>query len=350
MRWPSGTYSYKYDEDMAIFRTKTQWGLLIAFLILMALVPYLVAPDLVTIVLIMLIWIVATQGLQLLLGYTGQISVCQSAIMGVGAFTTGILCSKFAIMSYWAALPFAGIMAGLVGMLFGWPSFKVKGLYLALVTIGAQLIIIYAIVHMPDLTGGVVGIVIPAPRIGPIDFGTTEWYYLGLVMAVLATFIVKNIARTRAGRAFVAVRDNDIAAEVMGINIFAYKMLSFFIGCFLGGVAGWLFVGYIGFAQVDHYTLDESVWILGMVVVGGAGSSLGTIFGVVFIQAIRELATWGGPIIADAIPSLGIGFSMALPLLSLGFAYAVFLIFEPRGLAHRWEIIKRSYRLWPYSR
>lgn len=350
MRLPSGVFNYSYAEDMAIIRTKTQWGLFVGFLILMLLAPLFLNPFIISIIITILTYIVVVQGLQLLTGYTGQGSVAQSAFMGIGAFTTASLSVKFHIMSYWAALPFAGIVAGLVGVLFGFPSFKVKGLYLFLVSIAAQFIIMYVILHWPSLTGGVTGIHVPPPEIGSLTFGTTEFYYLALAVAGLTTFFVKNIVRTRVGRAFIAVRDNDIAAEVMGVNIFRYKMLAFFLGCFIAGVAGWFWVGYINIAHFDHYTLDESIWFLGMVVVGGLGSVLGTIFGVIFIQLVREATIVAAPALAEAFPALGIGMGMALPMIVLGLAVALFLIFEPRGLVHRWGIFKRSYRLWPYSR
>lgn len=359
MRWPSGTFSYRYAQDMAIVRTNTQWVLMIGFLLLMILTPFFLSEYLIAVITTMCIYIVVCQGLNLLVGYTGQFSMMQSAIMGVGCFTTGILCVKFAIMPFWATLPFAVIVAGLIGLFFGLPSFRVKGFYVALITICAQFLIMWTILHTQPITGGVTSIMIPPPRIGGFVFGGREIYWLCFFVAVLVTFFVRNIARTKVGRAFVAIRDNDIAAEVMGISIYRYKLLAFFLGNAIAGFGGWLWAAFHGIACIDTYNIDESIWMLAMIVVGGLGTTLGTILGVITVQAVREFTVVYGPIIADAVPiigggaggiTMGGGIAPGLPMLALGIIVVTFLVLEPRGLAHRWGIIKRAYRLWPYSR
>jgi branched-chain amino acid transport system permease protein len=227
----------------------------------------------------------------------------------------------------------------------------VKGLYLALVTIGAQFIIMYVLLHWNALTEGVTGIAIQPMQIGPLMLASSQsFYYVVVVVALIATYLVRNIVRTRVGRAFVAIRDNDVAAEVMGVNVYAYKLLAFFLGCFFAGVGGGLWGVYVGVASVDHYSLWESVWFLAIVVIGGMGSVLGTVLGVIFIEILKEVTVLLGPMAGNAFPALQESVGTALPLLVLGIVVMVVLIFEPRGLAHRWEIIKRAYRLWPYSR
>ena len=347
---PCGIFNYRYSQDMAVIRTRPQWITFIMFLILMALLPLYFSGYILGIFITIFVYIVSVMGLGLLTGYCGQISMAHSAFMAIGAFTTGVLVTKVG-MSHWLAMPCAGIIAGLIGLIFGFPSFKVKGLYLALITIGAQFIIMYVILHWNSLTGGVSGLAIMPAQIGPIVFDTTKtFYYLAMFMAAAVTFLVKNIVRTRVGRGFIAIRDNDIVAEVMGVNIRAYKLLAFFLGCFFAGVSGWLWSIYIGVASVDHYHLWESVWFLAMVVIGGMGSVLGVILGVTFVEVLREIAVLLGPIVGDAIPATRGTIGTALPSLVLGLTVMIFLIFEPRGLAHRWEIVKRAYRLWPYSR
>jgi len=347
---PCGVFNYRYGQDMAVIRTWPQWITFFLFLIFLSVIPLFASQYILGVLITIFIYIVVVMGLNILTGYCGQISVAQSAFMAVGAFTTGILVTKVGL-SHWLALPCAGIVASLIGLIFGFPSFKVKGLYLALISIGAQFIIIYVILHWESLTDGIHGIFIEPARIGPMVFDRGEtFYYLALVMAAVVTYFTRNIVRTRAGRAFVAIRDNDIAAEVMGINITAYKMIAFFVGCFFAGIGGWLWVLYIGVASVDHYSLNESVWFLAMVVIGGMGSVPGTIFGVVFVEILREISVLLGPMVGDAIPLIRTTIGTALPLLVLGLVVVVFLIFEPRGLAHRWEILKMAYRLWPYSR
>jgi branched-chain amino acid transport system permease protein len=347
---PCGVFNYRYSQDMAVIRTRPQWITFVLFLIFLGVFPFLVSGYLLGIAVSICIYVVAAMGLNLLTGYCGQISMAHSAFMAIGAFTTGILTVKLGL-SHWVALPCSGIVAGLIGIIFGVPSVKVKGLYLALVTIGAQFLIMYTILHWNSLTEGVTGMAIEPPQIGPLSFaGTTSFYYLAVGVAAIATYLTRNIIRTKVGRAFIAIRDNDVAAEVMGVNIFGYKVLAFFIGCFFAGVAGWLWGMYIGVASVDHYNLWESVWFLAMVVIGGMGSTLGVILGVIFVEALKEITVLLGPIVGDAFPSVRSSVGTALPLLVLGFVVMIFLIYEPRGLAHRWEIIKRAYRLWPYSR
>ena len=164
-------------------------------------------------------------------------------------------------------------------------------------------------------------------------------------IACLATYLAKNIVRTRAGRAFIAIRDNDLAAEVMGVNLWVYKLQAFFIGCVFAGVAGGLSVQYFSFANVEQFPFINSVWYLGMLIVGGMGSTSGVIFGVVAIKLLDQFATKVGPLLANIVnPQAAVGLSLILT----GMVIILFLIFEPRGIAHLWERVKTYYRLWPF--
>ena len=167
-----------------------------------------------------------------------------------------------------------------------------------------------------------------------------------MIITCLATFAAKNIVRTRAGRAFIAIRDNELAAEVMGINLWTYKLLAFFIGCAFAGLAGALLVHYYAFACIDQFTFMNSVWYLGMLIVGGMGSTAGAIFGAVSLKLLDEVVTIVGPILSAAVAPQA---AASLGLIMRGLVIIVFLIFEPRGLAHRWEMIKAYFRLWPLS-
>jgi branched-chain amino acid transport system permease protein len=173
-----------------------------------------------------------------------------------------------------------------------------------------------------------------------------SYFYLVMVIACLATFLAVNIARSRVGRAFVAIRDNDLAAEVMGVNLWSYKLQAFFIGCVYAGVAGALLVHYYGFASVDQFPFMDSVWYLGMLIVGGMGSIAGAILGAVSLKLLDELVTVVGPVLSAAVAAQA---AASLALITRGLILMLFLIFEPRGLAHRWGMIKAYYRLWPFS-
>jgi branched-chain amino acid transport system permease protein len=238
-------------------------------------------------------------------------------------------------------------MAGIVGIIFGLPSLKVKGFYLIVSTVAAYFIIIWFILQFRNITGGGDGLAVPRPEIGDFVFRSkASYFYLVMIIACLATFVAKNIVRTRAGRAFIAIRDNELAAEVMGVNLWSYKLLAFFIGCVFAGVAGALMVHYVAFACVDQFPFMNSVWYLGMLIVGGMGSTTGVIFGVVALKLLDELVTIVGPILAVAVAPQA---AASLGLIMRGLVIIIFLIFEPRGLAHRWEMVKAYYRLWPFS-
>jgi branched-chain amino acid transport system permease protein len=346
MDFPSGTFNQSYAQDMAIFRTRTQWILLFAFLAFLFTCPLYFGDRILTIMTIMGITIISVLGLNILTGYCNQISVGHAGFMAVGAYTSGILCAKFGF-SFWAALPCAGLMAGMVGILFGLPSLKIKGFYLIMATIAAQYIIIWFILQFRNVTGGGDGLAVPRPEIfGFILKSKASYFYLVMIIVCLATFAAKNLVRTRVGRAFIAIRDNEVAAEVMGVNLWAYKLLAFFIGCVFAGVAGSLLVHYVAFASVDQFPFMNSVWYLGMLIVGGMGSIVGAILGAVSLKLLDELVTIVGPMLSVAVAPQA---AASLSLIMRGLIIIIFLIFEPRGLAHRWQMVKAYYRLWPFS-
>ena len=346
MGLPCGIFQENYAQDMAIFRTKTHWVMLIAFLVFLFTCPLYFSDRILTILTIIGITIISVHGLNILTGYCGQISLGHAGFMAVGAYTSGILCAKLGF-SFWAALPCAALAAGIAGLIFGLPSLKIKGFYLIMATIAAHFIIIWVILQLYSITGGADGLAVPRPEIGGMVLKSkSSYFYLVMIIACLATFLAKNIVRTRVGRAFIAIRDNDLAAEVMGINLWAYKLLAFFIGCVFAGVAGSLLVHYIAFASVDQFPFMNSVWYLGMLIVGGMGSTAGAIFGAVSLKLLDELVTIVGPILSAVVAPQA---AASLSLIMRGLVIILFLIFEPRGLAHRWGLVKAYYRLWPFS-
>jgi branched-chain amino acid transport system permease protein len=346
MSLPCGTFSENYAQDMAILRTKTHWVMLFAFLIFLFTCPLFFSDRILTIMTIIGVTIISVHGLNILNGYCGQISIGHAGFMAVGAYTSGVLTAKLG-WSFWAALPCAALAAGIAGLIFGLPSLKIKGFYLIMATIAAHFIIVWLILQLYDITGGGDGLSVPRPKIGGFVFRSkSSYFYLVMIITCLATFLAQNLARTRVGRAFVAIRDNDLAAEVMGINLWGYKLLAFFIGCVYAGLAGSLLVHYIAFASVDHFPFINSVWYLGMLIVGGEGSIAGAIFGAVFLKLLDELVTIVGPILSAVVAAQA---AASLSLIMRGLVIILFLIFEPRGLVHRWEMIKAYFKLWPFS-
>jgi branched-chain amino acid transport system permease protein len=218
-------------------------------------------------------------------------------------------------------------------------------------TLAAQVIITQAFLYAwPEVLGGALGISMAPPSIGGFVFASPErTYYLVVAVALVMTAAAKNIARTRTGRAFVAVRDNDLAAELMGIAVFRTKLAAFFVGCFFAGIAGALWAGFTWSARADQFPFIQSIWYLGIIIIGGMGSTVGPIFGVVTVRLLNEavlhLTPWiGGMVPAEMAGPVGVGTG----LVAFGLLVILFLIFEPRGIAHTWEIVKARVRNWPF--
>ena len=331
---------------MSIFHSRWQWGIAAAFIILLFASPFFCSNRVLTILTMMGIAVISVHGLNILTGYCGQISIGHAGFMAVGGYTSAILCAKLGV-PFWVALPCGALAAGTAGLIFGLPSLKIKGFYLIMATIAAQFIIIWTIIQLRGITGGADGLSVPRPKIGNIVLSSkASYFYLVMILTCLGTLLAKNIVRTRAGRAFIAIRDNDLAAEVMGVSLWSYKLQAFFIGCVYAGVAGSLLIHYFSFASTDQFPFMDSVWYLGMLIVGGMGSTTGAVFGAVALKLLDEVVTMVGPILSAAVAPQA---AASLGLIMHGLVIIIFLIFEPRGLAHRWGMIKAYFRLWPFS-
>jgi branched-chain amino acid transport system permease protein len=350
MRRASGIFDTSYIQDMTIFRTKYYSAGLAILILFFFILPVFVKDFWLAFISSTAITVIALQGLNILSGYCGQISIGHTAFMAVGAYSSTILAAQFGL-PVGLCMPFGGLGAALIGLLFGLPSLRVKGYYLALTTIAAQYLIIYVIkTPFPEITGGAIALHVPTLKIGSFEFQTeTHFYYFVIGMLLLMTFFAKSLMRGHVGRAFVAIRDNDIASEAMGISLYKHKLLAFFIGCFYAGIAGSVWAVYSRVISPDDFTFMGSIWYIGMLIIGGAGSTLGPFFGAVFISGLREICVIVGPYISSMIPQIGAQISASLVEMTFGVTIILFLVFEPRGLSHRWEILKESYRLWPFS-
>ncbi|HIE17473.1 MAG TPA: branched-chain amino acid ABC transporter permease [Dehalococcoidia bacterium] len=349
MDLPCGTRNYDYAADMAVLRTKTHWALFIGLLVVVFTSPLYLSNYWLGVANLIGITIIAVAGLNLLIGYCGQLSIGHAGFMAVGAYTTAILTSKLGL-PFLVGLVCSGFSAGIMGLVFGLPSVRVKGFYLAITTIAAQFIIIWIINHWTSVTGGFVGLSVPYASIGGFAFESeAEQFYLIMTVTAVCIFFAKNLARGRVGRAFIAIRDNDLAAEVMGINLTYYKLLAFFIGCFLAGIAGALFAHWTGFLNAENFTLSDSILYIGMVIIGGLGTAIGPILGATLIRLLQQGIMYISPVLESAFPTLPAGFTSGIGPMVFGLVIILFLILEPRGLAHRWALFKAAYRLWPFS-
>lgn len=348
MRRPCGVFDKKYTQDMAILRTRQHWMVLIGALFLLYLSPFFFSHYIINLINTLSITIITVMGLQIVSGYCGQISFGQPAFMAVGAYTSGILTLHYGL-SFWLALPLAGVAAGLVGLIGGAPSMRIKGFYMAMATMAIHFVVMWLILRIP-ITGRDEGMNIMPPELGPISLDTPErMYFLIVTVMVIMTFAARNLVRSNIGRAFVAIRDNDLAAEVMGINLFYYKLLAFFISCFYAGVAGSLYGHLLMVVHPEQFNIFEALWYMGMLIIGGMGSIPGVFFGVIFFRLLDELVLFGSPLLGEAFPWLGIAPAASIGTMIFGIILICFLVFEPRGLAHRWEIFKASYRIYPFA-
>jgi branched-chain amino acid transport system permease protein len=315
----------------------------------MYLLPFVTGDYGISILTLICAFTIGMLGLQIITGYCGQISIGHAAFMGVGMYTVGILQRHFGL-SFWVCLPLAGLVPMFIGMMFGLPALRMKGLYLAFATLAAHFVIVYVISNWRSVTNGTDGMWMKRPDVlFGIDFKSDRNYYLlVLTITIIMTYLATNLARTKLGRSFVAVRDNDIAAEVMGINIAYTKIMAFGIGCFFAGIAGALGGAYYEYVNVEWFGLDDSIWYLGFLVVGGFGSIFGAIAGATVWKVMDEFSTLVTPITETLLGGAAFYASAAFSLIFYSLIIIVFLVFEPRGIAHRWEIVKRSYRLHPF--
>jgi branched-chain amino acid transport system permease protein len=338
-----------YAQDMAIVRTWQHWTILVAAVVLLYLLPWLgINHHVISLINSVSITIIAVLGLQIVTGYCGQISFGQPAFMAVGAYTSAILTSQYGV-NFWLALPLAGITAGLVGIVGGAPSLRIKGFYLAMATLAIYFIVIWLIFHL-KITGRSEGLYCPPPQIGNFALDCQErMYFLIITVMLIMTYAARNLARSKIGRAFVAIRDNDLAAEIMGVNLYYYKLLAFFISCFYAGVAGSLLAHMFMAIHPEMFPMLDAVWYIGMIIIGGLGSIPGVFFGVIFVRILDEIVLFGAPLLAQLFPWLGQSPASSIGNFAFAFILGAFLIFEPRGMAHRWEIFKASYRIYPFG-
>ncbi|WP_289298705.1 branched-chain amino acid ABC transporter permease [uncultured Reyranella sp.] len=349
----AGVFKTTYAADMALYPLPIAKRTVVFLLVLFVLVlPMVLGEYHLSILNLMFIAIVGALGLNILVGYTGQISLGHGAFMSVGAYTAANLAVKLDL-PFWLTLPAGGLMSAFIGVLVGIPSLRIKGLYLAIATLAGQLIIEWTINHVPAISGGAqASIQVPRPSIFGYSLATqSELYFFLLFFAILAIVATLNLMRSRIGRAFVAVRDQDIAAEIIGIDIFRYKLLAFAISSFFAGVCGVLYTYYFGIANYEQFQLGVSIDYLAMIIIGGLGSVLGSILGAVFITILpiilRTILESAGSLFftSSELANIISGARLAV----FGSLIIVFLIVEPEGLNRLWRNIRSYFRVWPFS-
>ena len=355
---PCGQFKNTYASDTTLFATPLSRNLVIAGIIVLALAPLKIAgvapvSDYVIALLIQIGYLgIAALGLNILVGFTGQISLGHSAFFGFGAFASAWLGNSFGIPVFFS-IPLAGVLTTAVGMIVGIPAARIKGLYLAIATLASQFILQDFFARAEWFTGGSSGsIAEPFSLFGLTLAGDRQYFYVVLAYVVIMYLFASNMLRTRDGRALVAVRDHYLSAEVMGINLTRYRILSFGISSFYAGVGGALYAHYLQYVSIEGFDILLSIQFLAMIIIGGLGSVMGSLLGTIFMVLLPEVmealvgglqsTSWGN------IPAVTDGLAY-LKEAAIGLAIVLFLIFEPDGLAHRWRLIKAYWKLYPFS-
>ncbi|MBI2217477.1 MAG: branched-chain amino acid ABC transporter permease [Candidatus Rokubacteria bacterium] len=354
----SGVYQTTYEGDMALYTLPLARATALAAVALLVLLPLPLwsagNEHWMSIVNTIVLSAIGAIGLNILVGYTGQISIGHGGFMAAGAYAAAILSSRYD-MPFLVGVAAGGVVAMLVGTFFGIPSLRIKGLYLAIATLAAQLIIEWTINHVTWIGGGAQStIYVQNPTILGVEFDNEfRRYYLLLPFFLLAYFGALNLVRSRVGRAFIAVRDRDIAAEIIGVDIFKYKLLAFAVSSFYAGVAGALYTYYLRIANYEQFTLIVSIQFLAMIIIGGLGSVIGSVLGAIFIKLlpiVLDLTVVGVSENVFGVPYARVADFLAnFQLVVFGGLIILFLAIEPQGLARMWFNVKRYFRLWPFS-
>jgi branched-chain amino acid transport system permease protein len=359
---PCGVYHQNYDQDHAWWQTNFIRGkMILLFLTLFVFIPWFADEYWISVCNLVGYTVLGALGVQLLIGYCGQITLGHAAFIAVGAYTSTLLILEFPwpqfMLDYGLAYPLsiliAAFAAGIWSVLFGLPSARVKGFYLILTTMAAQFITVDFIItgYVSQIGGRGQAFSLPPGtiKVGPwIIDNDFKVYFMMLILVIICVVIIANLLRSRVGRAWVAIRDNDISAEVMGINVFKYKLLAFFTAGFVGGIAGAFWISNLAAISPEHFPWFWSLWLVGVILIGGVGSLHGAIFGSIFMVVVMELLQLAVIPLADTYPKLLMDF-LFIKEAAFGLAICAFMIFEPNGLAYRWWQMKNYFNLWPFS-
>ncbi len=343
-----GGFRVSYRSDERIFDTAVPIVAVAILVVALGFVPRFATTYWLDVLNRIGIAVIGALGLNILVGYTGQISIGQAAFLAVGAYSTAILEAR-AGLPFYIAILLAALLTSAFGLVFGMPSLRLRGLYLAIATLAAHFITTYVIIHWESMTAGVLGLMVPPATVFglPLD-SDARIFYLIYALAVPAILFTKNLFRTKVGRAFIAIRDRDVAAGVMGVSLFRYKLLAFVISSFYAGVAGGLMAHHSRIIFPDAFTLLVAIDYLAMIIIGGMGSILGSIFGAVFMTLLPEVLKLTATSLTGIYPQ-GFGFIASARDVVFGLAVIFFLMYEPEGLARIWGRVKSYWKLWPYA-
>lgn len=346
----TGRYHRSYESQLSLWHTRPQLIRIGAVAVIAIIVPFVFDNYWMSLANTALIASIGAIGLNVLVGYTGQISLGQGGFLAVGAFTSAILTDRMGVPAPLSIL-MAVVTTAVIGVLFGLPALRLKGLYLAIATLASQVVILFIVRRWNFLTEGQGFVDVSRLEVFgfKIERSTFEqqWYIILIIVTVLVAITATNLFRTNIGRAFMAVRDQDIAASAMGVNLTRTKLTAFAVSNAYVGLAGALLAHYSEIISWEKFTMDVSILYLAMIIVGGLGSIAGSIYGALFMTFLPIAVRMFGEVIGGVVPQV----QKQLPAVehaAFGLVIIIFLIFEPRGLNRIWQRIKDFFGFWPF--
>jgi branched-chain amino acid transport system permease protein len=365
---PSGTYFESYRDDQKWWRTPFIKSKMALMIVLLVVFPYVVDQQWVSVAYTINYYILAAAGVQLLIGYCGQITLGHAAFVAVGAYCSAMMMlfvpwPQFMVnagLAYPLSMVCSGLMAGAWSVLFGLPSARVKGFYLIMTTMAAQWITVPLVItqYVAQIGGRGQSFSIDSSmmKVGPFEIDNdVRIYYFSVILVTIVLVILGNLLRSKIGRAWIAIRDNDIAAETMGVNIVAYKLLAFFVSGFFAGIAGSFYITALMAVSPEHYEWFYSLLWVGIILIGGVGSIQGVVFGSAFVVLVFKVLEMGvlslNETLVTSYPSIGYMTTKVIFFKESAFGLAIifFLMYEPNGLSYRYWQIKNYFNLWPFS-
>lgn len=340
-------FKVNYREDMALLQSQWQKFWLGVLVLALIFVPLVLDRYQLSILNEISIVLIGALGLNLLIGYTGQLSLAHGAFVAIGAYASGLLTGNLAI-PFIVSLPLSGLIAAGLGLIIGIPSLRLKGLYLALGTIAFSFVIEYILQHW-DLTQGDLGMGVKHISFGAWKIKTQlQYYYFLGGFAVVSVLVTNNLVRSKIGRSFIAIRDRDTAAEAMGIPTIKYKIIAFSLSAFFAGISGCLTAHYNKWLVPSSFDLSLTISVFAVIIVGGLGSVLGTVLGSVLITGIPHGIVYFVDILQDSYPSLG-GLVAEIKLGIFGLVIILTLLFEPAGLVGIYRRLRVYWKTWPFT-
>ena len=343
----SGYFRTGYAQDLALIQTRLEGAALAALAVALALFPFFAGAFYLDLACQVFLAAIGALSLMLLTGYAGQISLGHAGLLAAGAFTAGIMFRELHA-PFWLTLPAAAIVGAVLGVIFGLPSLRLRGLYLAVSTLALYFVVAYLGGEYESRRGFSTGIMVDPPKLG--GFALTNpraWYFVLLAAAAAALLICANLLRSRTGRAWRAIRARETVAEALGIGIASYKLLAFVISSALASLAGALFAYYRGFVSVEAFSLFLSIQYVAMIIIGGMGSPLGALLGALFVTLLPYLIE----ALLMRLPHAQnyAGSLFAIDYSAFGVVMIMFLIFEPLGLVGIWRRLQSYFLLWPFK-